>query len=304
MKKNNISGTNLCIAAIATTLMLSMLLASCVLDFAPRDRTDFCDSEKWGKVVKEKLDLDKFVSIDVSAAVDLVITQGDKMKVEVEGNEKAISAYSFTVEEETDAETGETYGKLVCEFVKRHDFKTPIVRLHITMPKLLSIEANGSYDVNIVDSVEFTDYPQLTFSINGSGDVSADNLKCNDLLIQIDGSGDIRFRKLECKDLNANIEGSGDINIREASTANVDFNIEGSGDIDGTINADGNITTCCNGSGDIELEVECDTVSIKSEGSGDIEIEGTANVLKKYKSALGSTTTKKLHADSMIWGKD
>lgn len=304
MNKNITSHISRRLTAITTVVLISLTLASCVIDYAPRDRTDFRNSKKWGKVIKENIDLDKFVSIENNAAVDIIITQGDKMKVEVEGNEKAINAYSFTVEEEMDQETGEVYGKLVCEFVDRYDFKTPSVRLYVTMPSLKSIGINGSGEVNIFDTANFTDYPLLALSIDGSGDISAQDLQCNNLKVCIDGSGDVGIRKLECLDFTAQIYGSGDIDFRRANADNANFTIEASGDIDGSITTKGNIKTLSNGSGDIDLDVDCDTISINSQGSGDIEIEGTANVLKKYRSALGGTDTKKLRAHSMIWGDE
>ena len=298
------SDMNRCLTALLSATLLSLSLTSCVLDFAPRDRTDFRDSKKWGKVVKERLELDKFVSIENRAAVDVIITQGDKMKCELEGNENALDHYSFTIEEEMDQETGEVYGKLVCEFVDRYDFRTPSVRLYVTIPSLKSVAVIGSGEVNIFETATFTDYPQLSLSIEGSGDISVQDLLCNNLDVSIDGSGDVDFRKLQCLDFTAWIDGSGDINFRRADADNADFRIEGSGDIDGNITAKGNITTLSEGSGDIDLDVDCDTVSINSQGSGDIEIEGTANVLKKYRSTLGSTDTKKLRAQSMIWGEE
>lgn len=74
----------------------------------------------------------------------------------------------------------------------------------------------------------------------------------------------------------------------------------GSGDVDATIDARC-ITATAQGSGDIDLEVECELLNISSQGSGDVEIKGHTNKLHTKSTMLGTTTTKKLKADTVIY---
>ena len=282
------------------TTFLSVLTATILISCNPtvRDQTEYRDSEKWGKVVIEDLDLKDFNAIEDNSCIDIVVNQGDEYKVQVEGNEKALSQYEFYIEENE----GDDIHKLVCDNAKSFNFKTPSVRLHVTVPNISHFYMNGTGDLDIKDSVNFIADSTTSIILNGSGDVDIRNLVCNNIDIQIFGAGDLSMKRLDCKTIKATVEGSGDINIRNAKCNNANFKVLGPGNIEGTISAKNNIITDAKGSGDIELDVECKYISINSQGSGDIEIEGITETLKRYKKALGSTTTKKLRAQKIIWG--
>ena len=116
-----------------TTAAAVILLASC--NPAPREKTDYRDSSKWGKVVTEDLELEGFEAIEINTSVDVVFEQGNEFKVSVEGNENAIDAYLFTVEDR-DGEDGNIVSALVADNAQRFNYTTPSVRLHVTAPDL------------------------------------------------------------------------------------------------------------------------------------------------------------------------
>lgn len=264
-----------------------------------RDQTGYRDSKKWGKVITEEIDLKDFTIIEDNSCIDIVVNQGDEYKITLEGNEKALNQYDFYIEEnETDGSR-----KLVCDNAKSFNFQTPSVRIYITAPYIDSFCMNGTGDLDIKDSINYSNRKTTTFVLNGSGDIDIRYIACNNLNLNIiNGTGDISMKHLSCNSLNTNIKGSGDINIRNAKCINANFNSLGTGDLEGSVFATNNIFAKTYGSGDIELDVECKFLSINSQGTGDIEIEGTTETLKRYKNALGSTTTKKLSAKKMIWG--
>lgn len=120
------------------------------------------------------------------------------------------------------------------------------IRITIHLPKLNSIELNGSG--NVIAQTDFST-DKLRLEVNGSGDlklmkISATDLDAeingsgsildisgtvNDMDLEVNGSGDIKAEKLGGKKVNASIAGSGDINIGETEALNAE--IAGSGNV-------------------------------------------------------------------------
>lgn len=279
----------LCLAAVT-------MLTACNLDV----RTgDYRTSAQWGEVTTKKLDLTGFTSIVVNTSVDVVFTQGDKLKVKVEGNERAIDEYTFTVEGgDDDDDTAYGEGTLVIDNARSLNYNLPSVRLRITAPDIKSITLNSSGDFDMKDSVSIS---QLAVDINGSGDCDIRNVTVSgDIDLNVYGSGDIVVRKLTATNLNASISGSGDIEIRQSLCTNgADLLTTGSGDIDASIIGLG-VRATSQGAGDIDLNTYCDSLWINSQGSGDVEVEGRTATLIKSSTMLGTTTTKKLKAETVV----
>ena len=271
-------------------LSATMLLTSCDLNV----RTNkYRSSAQWGEVTEEKLDLDKFTSIVVNTTVDVVFTQGDKQSVKVEGNERAISEYDFRVDSSDD----DSEGTLYIDNARSLNYNLPSVRLKITAPDLKSITINGSADFDMKDSVSLE---KLDVIINGSGDCDIRNLSTRgNTMLSVFGSGDIVVRNLTAPTIGAAVTGSGDIEIRQAMCeGEANLFTSGSGDIDATI-IGRSVNATSQGSGDIDLDVFCDSLTISSQGTGDIEVKGSTATLIKDSEKLGTTTTKKLKAETV-----
>lgn len=286
MKNISIMNAAVCLSAI-------VLFTACDVNIRTKD---YRDSEKWGKVTADTLDLKQFDNIVVNAAVDVVLTQGDKLKVVVEGNEQAINEYTYIIEDDELEENGST---LTIDVARRLNYNLPSVRLRIITPNISNITLNGSGDFDIKDSLSVD---HLNINVNGSGDIDVRQLSiASTLTLHLYGSGDATVRDLECQYLKVETDGSGDANLRNVNCAEeAEFMTSGSGDVDATIDARC-ITATAQGSGDIDLEVECELLNISSQGSGDVEIKGHTNKLHTKSTMLGTTTTKKLKADTVIY---
>ncbi len=289
---NNIMKQTFIIIAVLTGLVCTAMLTSCDVNIRTKD---YRDSEKWGRVTTDTLELKPFTGIVVNAAVDIVLVQGEKMEVVVEGNENAIDEYSYTVE---DDELEENASILVVDVARRLNYNLPSVRLHIVTPNIENITLNGSSDFDIKDSLTVG---HLNIEVNGSGDIDIRQLKVQSAFsIHLHGSGDVTVRDLECQYLTAEVNGSGDADLRNVRYADeTELVTNGSGDIDATITGH-TITATAQGSGDIDLEVDCDELTISSQGAGDVEIKGNTKVLRRSSTMLGTTTTKKLKAEKVI----
>lgn len=123
-------------------------------------------------------------------------------------------------------------------------------------------------------------------AVTGSGDMSVDRVKANELKLAATGSGDLAVETIEVQNGSFSITGSG--SIRAGGTAQaLDLSVTGSGDIDaqrltarsasvsvmgsGSANAtvDGEATVSIMGSGDVDLgpKAHCKTSKM---GSGDV----------------------------------
>lgn len=108
----------------------------------------------------------------------------------------------------------------------------------------------------------------LTASINGSGDIIAQEVTSAQLNIQ--GSGDIEIGVVN-GNATATIQGSGDIKIRDGEIPSLWATVQGSGDIviGGTV---ANAILTVHGSGDIRVKQATGEVSKNVHGSGNIKV--------------------------------
>jgi hypothetical protein len=152
--------------------------------------------------------------------------------------------------------------------------------------------------------LDYTERPVITVTspelknieLSGSGDIFADVMSGNSLIIKLSGSGKIVAESLSCNDLSVIISGSGDVEISEAISQDADFNLSGSGDLDisgtsdkghyrisgsGDINSDefqlNNATETISGSGDIFTFVT-NSLTATISGSGNIYLKGDPTI--------------------------
>lgn len=286
------------ITAIVASAYILFGLSSCVMDFHEEHSRDYHDSEKWGKLIREELNLKDFCRLDINQTIDVVFTQSDTFSVVVEGNEMAIPYYNFVIDSVNgDAESGYTLLAAVNhEKRDKNEFFLPAVRLHVKAPNLTFVELNGIGDFDIKESASFDD---LTLRNYGTGDMDIKTLRTNNLIIETLSTGDLNIRNLKANSLNVRTEGTGDVELRKATVADkAEFLTSGTGDIDATISAN-TIVATSTGTGDIDLDVECEELEAVAKGTGDVEISGSARVLRKQKHGLASVITKHLHVEEL-----
>ncbi len=143
------------------------------------------------------------------------------------------------------------------------------IRILVSSPQLNTIEITGSGDVFLPGTLT-TD--KLQISINGSGDVTGDNLQCGTLGLTVQGSGDIGIKRLKATHLNALVNGSGDLNLVGAAQ-NISFTINGSGDITAERLVAQNVKISISGSGDITC-YPVQKLEAQVSGSGDVSYVG------------------------------
>lgn len=225
-------------------------------------KDDFRDSEKWGKVVSKTLQLDNFTRIALHGDADIKLTQGDELKVEAYGNERAIEGNDILVKD----------GTLIIAPKETADKKQPSIKITITIPTLERIDVSGAGDIELKDTLAFSN--DLCIDISGAGDVDINRLKCQNFSIHISGAGDISAEKIKCK-------------------GKADVLISGTGDMKADVKAK-DINVTISGAGEAELDVKCQNLNVKASGTGEIELKGECAQLTKQSGGMASIDSRKL----------
>lgn len=289
--------------AICATLGLNTLTScqSCVdaankakeaMEEKANDRTSpryLHDSEEWGKVVKNRIDVTDFSKLEAVGLVDIVYEQKDAYSVFVHGNEKVLDLYDFEVNN----------GKLQAKFKSDEKGRKtmPAIRIYVEAPNVDFIHMSGSGDVYLTSPAILEG--DLTITIDGSGDIDIKDLSCAAFKVQINGSGDFNMDNLECENASMTVNGSGD--VKAASVACMDdasFVINGSGDINSSVTCR-NLHAELNGDGEAKFNVKSTLVEAISVGKGEIELKGTTKKFIKQKRGLGKIVSKDLEADDV-----
>jgi hypothetical protein len=221
--------------------MYSVILLTMILMTSCQDRGNnglFNCIEGEGDVVTQELLIDDFTSVRSRGTSQVYITQGNEIKVVVEGQQNIIDNI------ETDIQDGEWE----IEFDECQKNFTDL-KIYITMPVIKSLEVSGSGDM----------FGQDAFVVD-------------DIDLKVDGSGSIDVALDGATEVDARISGSGKIKL-EGTTNYLGSKISGSGDLEAyDLEANiGNIKIV--GSGDAEVTVY-DELDVRIEGSGDVYYKG------------------------------
>jgi hypothetical protein len=189
-----------------TTAMILVILFSVSSCFSMR-----------GGVEREKRDVGKFDRIGLGVSADLYLKQGNTTEVIIEANEEILEKLKTEV----------TNGKLIIKFDPWRFSNYPRFKIFITTPVINELGVSGSGDI-IAESAIQTD--EIVLRISGSGEITIDDLKANDLNAGISGSGNINLAGSQSLNiLDLSISGSGDFNAAKLATEDFTGRISGSG---------------------------------------------------------------------------
>jgi hypothetical protein len=188
----------------------------------------------------------------------VIISEGDSLSIDVEGDDSAVEALRFTFENGTLGVTRDTDVSSDGSATVRVTMPAPEDLAMAGSGRIESFAMASSAEIAIggSGSIEVAEFEaeRLEINIGGSGDVagkgSADRLEVN-----IGGSGSVKLADLKADRAEINIAGSGDVEF--ASDGQVEANIIGSGDVTVTGSADCDVNTI--GSGSLNCENSSDT---------------------------------------------
>ncbi len=197
----------------------------------------------------------------------VVITQGETLDIDVEGDPEAVDAMRFSLE-------GDTLGILRDSDIYDGNGKAT-VRVTMPAPSDLTMAGSGTIEADgVASTADITsagsgsinvvgiDAEDLEVTIAGSGSVSASGTT-DRLEVSIAGSGGVNMPELSADDAEVSIAGSGSVAF--ASDGDVEANIMGSGSVVVTGNATCKLNSM--GSGTLRCETVSDASSEEAEAS-------------------------------------
>lgn len=187
----------------------------------------------------------------VAAGPDnVVVTRGDALAIDVSGDQEAIDALRFTLDDETLAIMREN-----------ENWSGPDGRatVRVTLPRLekLVVAGSGKVEADVLDG-------DAEVTIAGSGTAQTARVDAGKLEVNIAGSGTYRAAG-RANSLELNIAGSGEAEMEGLKVDSADITIAGSGDA--AFASDGKVEASIMGSGDVSVTGSA-TCTINSMGSG------------------------------------
>lgn len=179
----------------------------------------------------------------------LILTEGAKLDIKVEGDQGAVDALRFNLEDGTLG--------IMREKGSWSDKGTATVRVTMPLPEEIVIAGSGTATVPGMAK-------QAEVTIGGSGSVDLGTLESDSLEITIGGSGNIKA-KGKVTQLEMTIGGSGRAEMAGLKVDKAEINVGGSGDAQ--FASDGEVEANIAGSGDIVVtgSAKC---TIQAFGSG------------------------------------
>ena len=223
-------------------------------------------AEDDGPILTETRQVGSFTKLRVSSFLDVYVTQGSAISVEVKASESLMEDITTEVKN----------GTLVIDYDKNTwNMGNVTAKVYVTVTELSSIDASGSSDVVIESDITAGDFE---IEASGSSDVVCKNylLKVNDLVLHSSGASDIVINDLLARDIKADASGSSDIEVGGEATS-VDVETDGSSDFTGKNLQVAHCVAHSSGSSDILIRVS-DTFEGKASGASDITYYGSPTV--------------------------
>lgn len=236
--------------------VLALLLTSCIKDM-------ICINGN-GIIETESRNTSSFNQIENSTVANVIYRQSDEVTITVVA-ESNLLGHIVTENINGNLKVRTDSWNTCLDYNER-----PVIT--VTSPSLKNIELSGSGNL-IADIMSEN---SLIIKLSGSGKVVAESLSCIDLSVINSGSGDIEISEAFCQDADLNLSGSGDLDISGTSDKG-HFRISGSGDINADEFQINNATENISGSGDIFTFV-INTLTAALSGSGNIYLKGDPTI--------------------------
>ncbi len=203
-------------------------------------------------------DLTPVSTVDIGTAGTMRVVVGDEPSLTITAGEAVIDEITAVV-----------HGDTLAIDLPGTWINTGRIEYELVMPALSSVVVRGSADV----AGEIAPGDTATVSIDGSGDVDLTGAgRADQVAVDIEGSGEVTLDDLDAQQVDVAIDGSGDVTLG-GTTAVLGVRIPGSGTVDagGLLAAD--VSVEIKGSGDARVHAE-QTLDVSIQGSGDVRYTG------------------------------
>ena len=233
---------------------LIFILSACIFCSCDNMGDDINGS---GNIQTQQRNVGRFDGIQVSGSMDIEVTDGDKVSVEVEADDNVLR---YIITEVND-------GLLDVHYESNMSFNNTHAKVYITAPGLKKLFVKGSG--NIISKNTIKNSQSISTGISGSGDINA-TIDAPDVSADISGSGNLSLQG-HCKNFDGSISGSGDLKCKNLLSERATVKIYGSGTAHIFASVELNATTA--GSGDIYYGGNPPAVHVNKAGSGTVEAD-------------------------------
>lgn len=204
-------------------------------------------------VVKKERKTDSFTGIRVSSGIDVYLTQGNNISVEVEADEN-LHEYILT-------EVKNGVLNVYVDNISIRDAERK--RVNVTMKEINSVRTTSAGDVVGETPIKADN---LELSASSAGNISLD-VTAKEIEIDISSSGDITLSG-EADILDASLSSAGDLNAYKLKVREADISASSAGDAD--VNVVEKLTARASSAGDINYMGEPKYVDAHSSSAGGI----------------------------------
>ncbi len=170
-----------------------------------------------GNVVSKERKTDSFTGVKVSSGIDVYLTQGNEISVEVEADE---NLHEYIV---TEVKNGVLHVYVDDVNIREAERK----RVYVTIKDITSLRTSSAGDI-------FGETPikadKLELSASSAGNISVD-VTADEIEVDISSSGDITLSG-NADILDANLSSAGDLNAYELKVREADISASSAGDAD------------------------------------------------------------------------
>lgn len=171
-----------------------------------------------GSVVSKKIELSEITKIGLGIPAEVYLTQGNKQKIEIKGQQNIIDII------QTEVKNGGWEIK-TADNVRLKNIEK--IEIHITMKSIESLAVGGSGSISGTN--QFGNIINLNLSIGGSGNIKL-NVEAQEIASSIGGSGKISLSG-KAESLKVSLSGSGNVNADGIEVNNCEVSSSGSGDV-------------------------------------------------------------------------
>ena len=232
--------------------VFTILLTSCHYFLGRRLRGN-------GNIKTEEHNVSSFKNLQVSASINVYVSQGDFKPIKIEGDENLLPY----IEVEQDGDD------IIIKNREGYNLEgSSELKVYVTAPSFHKISLSGAGD--IIAENKITGNDEIEINLSGAGDIKMAELDAPKISADISGVGSI-YLKGQTKDVDMDISGAGSAHCYDLLTENTKIEISGVG------------------SAEVYASVKLDA---HVSGAGSVDYKGNATDVTQDVSGVGSVNKK------------
>jgi hypothetical protein len=219
-----------------------------------------------GKIVSNSRAVSGFTHLAFDAPGELTITQNGKESLRIEGDDNLLGYI------QTEVIDGALHIYLVPDGTALRP--TQPIRYTLSVKNLKQVSLNGSGKITAADLKS----EQFALMLNGSGDIAFDNLNVATLDFSMNGAGSLNLQNLTAQKVTLGTNGSGDVTVNALSADELRADVNGSGEymLKGKVSRQ-NVSILGSGKYDAH-SLQSSQAEISVIGSGDSQVWATETI--------------------------